>query len=81
MQFHGELLEKAAEAAHEIWAESKRAEGFVFGPVTDKQAKVHSCLVPYAELSETDKESDRALVRGIPGLLARMGYGIVAVDQ
>lgn len=81
MEFTPELLEKAAEATHEIWAESKRAEGFVFGAITDKQAKVHSCLVPYAELSETDKESDRALVRGIPEILDRMGFGIVDLGK
>lgn len=78
MQFSPEVLEQLAEAAHDIWADGKRAEGFVYAPVTDKAAKQHSCLVPYAELSETDKESDRALVRGIPAILERAGYCITS---
>lgn len=70
-------IEEMAEAAHDVWVESKIAEGFTYAPVTDKAAKQHSCLVPYDELSETDKESDRALVRGIPKILEKAGYEIV----
>ncbi len=82
MEFTSEQLEQLAEAAHDIWADGKRAEGFVYGPTTDKAAKIHACLIPYAELSETDKESDRALVRGIPAILARAGYRIkLASDE
>jgi hypothetical protein len=72
-----EVLETLAEAAHDVWIESEIAEGFTYAPETDKANKKHACLVPYAQLSETDKESDRALVRGIPAILAKAGYAIV----
>jgi len=72
------VLEKMAEAAHDVWAEGKVRDGWVFAPETDKTAKKHSCLIPYAGLSEADKESDRDLVRGIPAILAKAGYEMVA---
>jgi len=72
-----ETLERLAEAAHAIWMEGKLRDGWTHGPVTDKAKKIHNCLIPYSELSEADKESDRDLVRGIPIILAAAGYTIV----
>lgn len=75
--FDNELLEGLAEAAHQVWMEGKLREGWQYGPVIDKDNKVHSGLVPYEELSEADKESDRDMVRGIPKILSAAGYKIV----
>lgn len=72
-----ETLELLAEAAHKVWMEGKIRDGWQLGPVTDKKAKVHSCLVPYDQLSETDRESDRDFVRGIPRILEMAGLKIV----
>jgi hypothetical protein len=69
-------LEAMAEAAHDIWMEGKLRDGWKYASVTDKAAKLHSCLVPYSQLSETDKESDRDLVRGIPKILERAGFQV-----
>lgn len=74
-------FERLAEAAHVVWMEGKLCEGWKYGPVTDKEKKVHNCLVPYDQLSETDKESDRDMVRGIPRILAAAGYKIVAEEK
>jgi len=60
-----ETMERLAEAAHVVWMEGKLRDGWEYGPVTDKEKKIHSCLVPYDQLSEADKESDRDMVRGI----------------
>jgi hypothetical protein len=79
MKISGSLaleIERMAEAAHDVWMEGKIRDGWVYAPVTDKAAKQHSCLVPYAELSEADKDSDRDLVRGIPTILEKAGYEI-----
>lgn len=70
--------EELAEAAHGVWMEGKIRDGWVYAPATDKAAKQHSCLVPYAELSEADKQSDRDLVAGIPAILEKAGYVAVA---
>lgn len=76
-----ETLERLAEAAHKVWMEGKIRDGWTYGPVTVKDKKIHNCLVPYDELSEEDKESDRDMVRGIPRILAAAGYKIVEVEN
>jgi len=72
-----EALERLAEAAHKVWMDGKLRDGWVYGPVTDKARKIHSCLVPYDRLTDSDKESDRDMVRGIPEILATAGYKMV----
>ena len=71
------IMEQLAEAAHKVWMDGKLRDGWKYGPVTDKPKKLHNCLVPYNKLSETDKESDRDMVRGIPKILAAAGYTMV----
>ena len=75
--FDDAMMERLAKAAHQVWMEGKIRDGWKLGLVTNKDKKVHSCLVPYEELSEPDKESDRDMVRGIPRILSIMGYSIV----
>ncbi len=72
-----EMLERLADAAHQVWMEGKLRDGWQYAPVTDKEKRLHSCLVPYDQLSEADKESDRDMVRGIPRILDIAGYKIV----
>lgn len=76
-----ETLEKLAEAAHNVWMEGKLRDGWKYGPVTDKTKKTHNCLVPYSELTDADKESDRNMVRCIPRILAAAGYGMVESEN
>jgi hypothetical protein len=76
-----EMLEVLAEAAHKVWVEGKLRDGWKYGPVTDKDGKIHNCLVPYDQLSEADKESDRDMVKGIPSILAAAGYKMVKVSN
>jgi hypothetical protein len=74
-------IEDMAQAAHEVWMEGKIRDGWRYAPVTNKAAKRHSCLVPYSELSEADKASDRDLVRGIPDILAKAGYEVKRITR
>ncbi len=76
---NNKTLELLAEAAHKVWMDGKLRDGWKYGPVTDKTKKIHHCLVPYSQLSESDKESDRDMVRGIPRILAVAGYKMVKV--
>ncbi|MGO9531421.1 MAG: RyR domain-containing protein [Syntrophobacteraceae bacterium] len=34
-------------------------DGWKYGSITDKVKKIHNCLVPYSQLTEVDRESDR----------------------
>jgi len=69
-----DLLEKLAEAFHEIFCEDLSAKGYKYGPVTREDKKEHSSLKPYAELPENEKEQNRNNVRDIPSKLASVGY-------
>ena len=47
-----DLSERIAKNVHEVWAKSRMAEGWTYGPVRDDIKKQHPCLVPYDELPE-----------------------------
>jgi hypothetical protein len=77
MKLEGDLLEKLAEAAHEIFCEELRAKGYIYGPQTDPEEKTHSSLKPYPDLPEYEMESNRDNVRDIANKLAAIGYLMV----
>lgn len=55
---------------HGSWLRSKRADGWVYGPVKDTIAKTHPCLVPYDELPFENRVKDdlfRAVVAALRG--------------
>jgi hypothetical protein len=74
--FTPDEVERLAELEHRRWTEVHRAAGWRAGPTTDRSARRHPNLVPWADLPEADKEKDRVLVRAIPGLLAGVGLRI-----
>ena len=46
------------EQSHEGWTVVKVADGWVYGPVKDADAKTHPCLVPYSELPPEQRAKD-----------------------
>lgn len=76
-----DLVEKLAEAAHDVWMEGKIRDGWAYSAITDKARKLHACLVPYTALSETDKQSDRDFVIRIPLILKRAGLKIAPITE
>jgi hypothetical protein len=77
IDLEGALLEKLAEAAHELFCEEMRAKGYHWGSQTNDQLKTHSSLKPFAELPQDEQEQNRGVVRDIPSKLARVGYIMV----
>jgi hypothetical protein len=71
------ILERLAQAAHEVFCEGLRAEGYQYGVETKKERRLHSALRPYSELPEDEKEQSRKNVRDIPGKLASVGYRLL----
>ena len=71
-----QLVEFLAENAHDIWASRKMTEGWKFGSVRDNDKKLHPLLIPYCDLLEKDKESDRDAAHNILGTLLQLGYQI-----
>jgi len=74
LELEGDLLEKLAAAAHAVFCEGLKAQGYQYGPLNDETKKEHSSLVPYEALSEDEKHQNRQNVRDIPGKLALSGY-------
>lgn len=53
------LTEQMAKNVHEIWAQTRIAQGWTYGPERDDAKKKHPCLVPYEQLPEEEKVYDR----------------------
>ena len=71
-----ELTEKIAENVHDNWAVGRIAEGWTYGELRDDKKKTTPCLVPYSELSESEKEYDRNTAIQTLKLIAALGYSI-----
>lgn len=77
MDLEGDLLEKLAKAAHEVFCDGLKARGYRLGLQTDDELKTHSLLKPYADLTEEKKEQNRGNIRDIANKLASVGYVMV----
>lgn len=71
-----EISERLAENTHEVWAKGRMDEGWVYGEKLDREKKVHPLLVPYDELSESEKDYDRRTSLETLKLLIKLGYTI-----
>jgi hypothetical protein len=71
------LAEELAENTHDVWAQARIAEGWVWGEVKDEVNKTTPQLVPYADLPESEKEFDRATSLSTLKWVMSMGYRIV----
>ena len=50
------VVEAMAESSHEGWRNAKTDDGYVWGVEVNDTTKTHPLLVPYAELSDANKE-------------------------
>ena len=69
-----DLIDALAENNHEVWAEARKKEGIVYGPVRDE--KHNPDMVPYSDLPDTEKKYDIKAAEGILELVQRLGYEI-----
>lgn len=67
------LVERLAEHVHDVWALQRIESGWTVGKERNDSLKTHPCLVPYSDLPESEKEVDRATVRGIVNALLKLG--------
>lgn len=73
-----ELTEKLAENTHDIWARGRLKEGWSYGEERDDSKKTHPCLVPYADLPESEKEYDRNTAIETVKMVIKIGYKIIS---
>jgi len=71
------LTELLAENTHDVWAQARLAEGWRYGERRDDALKLHPCLVPYPELTETEKEYDRQTAMNTLRLVGKFGFMIL----
>lgn len=75
-----ELTEQIAENVHDTWALGRIRDGWVYGPQRNDAEKTTPCLVPYAQLSEAEKEYDRNTALETLKLILALGYKITKED-
>ena len=64
---------------HDRWMTAKATVGWTYGTPTDETARRHEGMVPWADLSDSQKDKDRALVADIPAILGRCGYAVIPI--
>ena len=70
------LVEQMSKNVHDVWAETRIAQGWSYGEQRDDAQKLHPCLVPYEELPDSEKEYDRNTSIGTLKLILKLGFKI-----
>ena len=71
-----QLAELLAENAHDVWARERLSQGWKYGPVRRDDTREHPCLVPYAQLPESEKVYDRLAAMETLKVVCALGYSI-----
>jgi hypothetical protein len=58
----GVIAGHGPEQSHESWLADRRARGWHYGLEKDEIARTHPCMVPYADLLETQRRKDDVFV-------------------
>ena len=72
------LVEQLAEHNHDIWAKQRIADGWTWGPQRNNARKEHPSLIPYSQLSESEKQYDRNAAIETLKAIVTLGYEIQA---
>ncbi len=70
------LVEVLARNNHEVWARRRMRDGWRYGPARNDERREHPSLVPYDELSESEKRYDLDTVIETLKATAALGYRI-----
>jgi len=70
------LVERLAQNNHDHWARGRINEGWRYGRRRDDDDKEHPDLVPYEQLSESEKQYDRNTVIEVLKAIIALGYEV-----
>lgn len=70
-EFHHLYPDASDAATHNSWLSQKEADGWVYGPVKDPEAKTHPCMVQFDDLPIQQQLKD-ALFKTICNTLERL---------
>lgn len=71
-----ELAEDIAKNVHEVWSAGRLKDGWTYGNERNDTDKTHPCLVPYEDLSDSEKEYDRNTSQETLKLILKLGFKI-----
>ena len=71
------LAEEIAKNVHEVWSAGRMKDGWTYGKERNDAEKYHPCLVPYEDLTESEKEYDRSTSQETLKLIMKLGFKIV----
>ena len=74
------LVEEMSKNVHEVWAQTRLSQGWIYGAERNDADKKHPCLVPYEELSEDEKTYDRNTALETLKLIMKLGFKISKAD-
>ena len=71
-----EVREALARNAHDVWAADRFAQGWSYAPERNDKARHHPDLVPYEDLTATQKDYDREMMSTLLKALRLLGYRV-----
>ncbi len=71
-----ELAEVISKNVHEVWAQNRINEGWVYGAERNDTLRTTPCLVPYEELSDEEKAYDRETALNTLKHIIALGFNI-----
>ncbi len=76
-----DLAELIAKNVHEVWSAGRMKDGWTYGQERNDAEMKHPCLVPYEELTESEKEYDRNTSIETLKLIVKLGFRIVRESE
>lgn len=70
------LTELLAYHVHSVWVGQRLRDGWKYGPERNDARKEHPSLVPFAQLSDSEKEYDRLTAMETVKAILALGYRI-----
>lgn len=71
------LVEEMSKNVHEVWAQTRIAQGWKYGPERNDEEKLHPMLIPYEDLPEEEKVYDRNTSIETLKLILKLGFTII----
>ena len=76
-----QVMEVLARVEHQRWTADKLLAGYSLGAIRDDGRFLHPDLKPWQDLSDTDRDKDRAIIRQIPKMVAMLGQVVIQRKQ
>lgn len=71
-----QMIEPLAAAEHRRWVASRTIAGWRFGETHSESERTDPSMVPWANLTEADREKDRAVIRQMPTVVHTAGLSL-----